>query len=118
MPAATISHRCPRFVLVVALVATSSRAMAQTPQRDIRDPGVIATDQRVTPAGVQSVFDGRVTGVRFGKKAGELWVAAANGAYRIAWQDNRVIASNRIDGRGGVHGVAIDPTTGNALVSS
>ena len=42
-----------------------SRA-AQTPQRDVRDPGVIATDQRVTPAGVQSVFDWRVTGVRFG----------------------------------------------------
>src|SRR2546421_304350 len=37
-----------------------------TPRREIPDPGIIATDQRVTPAGLQSVFTGRVTGVRFG----------------------------------------------------
>ena len=45
------------------------------PRRTVPDPGVIASTQQVTPAGVQSVFDGRVTGVRFGSKPGELWVA-------------------------------------------
>lgn len=37
------------------------------PRREIADPGAIATDQRVTPAGVQSVFTDRVFGVRFGE---------------------------------------------------
>src|SRR5229473_586097 len=37
------------------------------PRRDITDPGAIATNQRVTPAGVQSVFTDRVFGVRFGR---------------------------------------------------
>ena len=30
--------------------------------RDVADPGVMAVGQRVTPAGVQSVFSGRVAG--------------------------------------------------------
>src|ERR687888_576736 len=44
------------------------------PKREISDPGVIATNQRVTPAGVQSVFTDRVFGVRFGARPGEIWV--------------------------------------------
>ncbi len=91
---------------------------ASVPQRTVPDPGVIATDQRVTPAGLQSVFDGRVAGVRFGRTPGELWVAVPGVAYRLAWRGNRVVASAAFDGRPGVHGVAIDPLNGRALVSS
>ena len=87
------------------------------PRREISDPGVIVSDQRVSPAGLQSVFDGRVGGVRFGSKPGELWVAVPHTAYRLSWRDNRVIASAAFDGRPGVQGVAIDPVTGGALVS-
>jgi YVTN family beta-propeller protein len=90
---------------------------AQTPQRDVRDPGVIATDQRVTPAGVQSVFNGRVNGVRFGTPS-DVWVAVPGSAFHIAWADNRVIARGRFDGRPGAQGIAIDPTNGRALVST
>ena len=79
---------------------------------------MIAVEQRVTPAGVQSVFDGKVGGVRFGKNPGELWVAVPGAAYRLAWRDNRAITSSAFDGRAGVHGVAIDPVTGRAIVSS
>jgi len=89
----------------------------QTPRGNVRDPGVIATDQRVTPAGVQTVFDGRVTGVRFATPS-DLWVVVPGSAFHIAWADNRVIARGRFDGRSGVQGVAIDPPTGRALVSS
>jgi YVTN family beta-propeller protein len=106
------------MLIPLCLLLQATQQAPTAPLRNVPDPGVIATDQRVTPAGVQSVFDGRVMGVRFGKTAGELWVGATNGAYRLSWRDNRVIASNRIDGRGGVHGVAIDQSTGNALVSS
>ena len=42
------------------------QVQAPAPQRDVVKPGVIATNQRVTPAGVQTVFNDRVGGVRFG----------------------------------------------------
>jgi YVTN family beta-propeller protein len=108
-------------LLPLFLVLQATQQQQQPPAAPLRrvpDPGVIATDQRVSPAGVQSVFDGRVTGVRFGRFPGEIWVAATGAAYRLSWRDNRVIASNTLDGRGGVHGVAIDPVAGRALVSS
>ena len=122
MPAATISHRC---FLLGALLATSSlgisslatRAEAQTPRRGVPDPGTIATDQRVTPAGVQSVFDGRVTGVRFSSPS-TLWVVVPGSAFHLAWSDNRVIAHGRFNGRSGAQGLAIDPANGRALVTS
>src|SRR5215218_7004893 len=104
--------------LVLLLQAGTLRPAPPSPQRPLPDPGVIATEQRVTPAGVQSVFRGKVGGVRFARKPGELWVVAPGGAYRLSWRDNRVVASAGFDGRAGVHGVAIDPVTGRAIVSS
>ena len=47
----------------VILLQNPARPPAE-PRREIPDPGVIATEQRVTPAGVQSVFTDRVFGVR------------------------------------------------------
>ena len=88
------------------------------PRRTVPDPGVIASTQQVTPAGVQSVFDGRVTGVRFGSTPGELWVAVPGSAYHLAWADNRVLARGAFDGRAGVQAVAIDPIKNRALVST
>ena len=103
---------------VMLMQAAATRPAPSAPQRPLPDPGVIATEQRVTPAGVQSVFHGKVGGVRFGRTPDELWVAVPGAAYRIAWRDNRVVASSGFDGRAGVHGVAIDPVTGRAIVSS
>ena len=106
--------------LLLALQATAQQPVKRpaAPQRPLADPGVIAVEQRVTPAGVQSVFYGKVAGVRFGKNPGELWVVVPEAAYRLAWRDNRAITSSAFDGRAGVHGVAIDPVTGRAIVSS
>jgi YVTN family beta-propeller protein len=103
---------------VLLLQAATQRPAPPSPQRPLPDPGVIATEQRVTPAGVQSVFRGRVGGVRFGRNPGEIWVAVPGAAYRLSWRDNRIVASSGFDGRAGVHGVAIDPVTGRAVVSS
>ena len=88
------------------------------PLRQVPDSGVIATSAQITPAGVQSVFAARVTGVRFGARPGEIWVAANWAAYRLSWRDNAMLASVRIEGRAGVHGVAIDPVNGRAVVST
>ena len=104
--------------LLLLLQAGTQQRGPAAPLREIPDPGVIAVDQRVTPAGVQSVFEGKVGGVRFARTPGEIWVAVPGAAYRIAWRDNRVVASAGFDGRAGVHGVAIDPATGHAIVSS
>ncbi len=107
-------------MLISLVLALQVRAAAPLPlpQRTVTDPGVIATDQRVTPAGVQSVFKGRVYGVRFGTTSSELWVAASGGAYRLNWNANRVIAHGAYDGRGGVQGVAFDASTNRAYVTS
>ena len=53
------------FGLSVFAVALLSQG-AQPPVRAVTDPGVITTRQGITPAGVQSVFDGRVFGITFG----------------------------------------------------
>jgi YVTN family beta-propeller protein len=106
------------IALALLLQAGTPRPAPSAPQRPLPDPGVIAVEQRVTPAGVQSVFRGKVGGVRFGRAPGELWVAVPGAAYRVSWRDNRVVASSAFDGSAGVHGVAIDPATGRAIVSS
>ena len=106
------------MLISLALAFQARVAVPPLPKRDIPDPGVIATDQRVTPAGVQSVFTGRVYGVRFGASPGELWVAAPGGAYRMNWMENRVIAHGAYDGRAGVQGVVFDPTSNRAYVTS
>lgn len=90
----------------------------QAPQRLVDDLGVIATNARVTPAGVQSVMTGRVAGVRFGATADELWVVVPGSAWRLAWRDNRVLGHAEFNGRPGVHGITIDPVTHRAVIAS
>ena len=67
--------------LHLAILVASQQQQAR-PGRDVPDPGVIATQQRVTPAGVQTVFTGRVGGVRFGRTPEEVWVAAPGSLMR------------------------------------
>jgi DNA-binding beta-propeller fold protein YncE len=88
------------------------------PRRTVPDPGIVASLQKATPAGVQSIFEGRVTGVRFGSAAGELWVAVPGSAYHLTWSDNRVLARGAFDGRAGVQAVAFDPVKRRALVTT
>ncbi|MBV9880339.1 MAG: bifunctional YncE family protein/alkaline phosphatase family protein, partial [Gemmatirosa sp.] len=108
--------------LIVAAPLIASPLAAQqappAPRRDVPDPGVIATGQRVTPAGVQSAFAGRVGGVRFGGAEGELWVAVPGSLYRLDWRANRVLARAPFDGRPGVQGVVVDPVARRVLVST
>ena len=100
------------LALLVAIQPPPAR-----PGRDVPDPGVIATQQRVTPAGVQTVFTGRVGGVRFGRTPEEVWVAAPGSLMRLDWQSSRVLARAPLNGRPGVYAIAIDPMTQRAFVS-
>jgi YVTN family beta-propeller protein len=101
-----------------ALALLLAALLQQNPARDVSDPGVIATGQRITPAGVQSVFTGRVGGVRFGATSDEIWVAVPGSVQRVAWRDNRTLARMRLDGRTGVHALTVDTVRHRVLASS
>ena len=66
-------------------------AQVDRPVRAVPDPGVITTRQTITPAGVPTVFQGRVYGVAFGPDPSELWVLNANHVYRLDWRQNKVL---------------------------
>ncbi len=100
------------------LLPATLAAQAPTARRAVSDPGFIATGQRVAPAGVQTVLDGKIGGVRFGASSDEIWVAAPGWVHHLAWRDNRTIARVRVDGRPGVFALATDPANGRVLVSS
>jgi len=90
----------------------------QAPVRAVNVLGVVANAARITPAGVQSVLQGRVAGVRFGANAGELWAVSPGSAWRLAWRENRVLGVAEFNGRPGVHGLAIDPVSKRPVISS
>ena len=106
-------------MLVLAVIFSAATLQGQQlPASSVNDPGVIATGQRITPAGVRSVFDGKIGGVRFGANPGEIWVAVPGSVYRLAWTDNRTIARAKLDGRPGIFAVAVDPAAHRVVVSS
>lgn len=61
------------------------------PVRAVPDPGVVTTRQQITPAGVPSIFQGRVYGVGFGESDSELWVLHATHLWRLDWRENKVL---------------------------
>jgi YVTN family beta-propeller protein len=114
--------------LAVALAAAGSFAATlaeqsvDRPVRAVTDPGVVTTRQAITPAGVQSVFDGRVYGMAFGGTATELWVltgrtrAGKAQLYRLDWLKNAVGGRWEIDGAPALQGLALDRHRGSPLV--
>jgi sugar lactone lactonase YvrE len=108
-------------MLATGLAAVESQSVTQ-PVRGVTDPGVVTTRQAITPAGVQSVFDGRVYGVAFGAAASELWVltgrtrARTSQLYRLDWLKNGVAGRWELEGAPALQGLAFDPRRGSPLV--
>ena len=96
--------------MILPIVLLMQAVPVPVPQRPVPDPGIIATSQKITPAGVQSVFKDAVTGVRFGNAPGEVWVAAGSFVYRMGWADNTVRGQVAISGHAGVYGLTMDAT--------
>jgi YVTN family beta-propeller protein len=91
--------------LAPALVWTA--VWGQTVERPVRavtDPGVVTTRQNITPAGVPTVFDARVYGVRF-RSANEMQVLTGAGVYRMDWKENKVLRHTAAKGRGGIQAI-------------
>src|SRR5260221_2664932 len=94
--------------IVTAVILFLAVADAQAPDKPVRavtDPGVVTTRQAITPAGVPTVFQGRVYGVAFGANASELWVLNATRIYRLDWNQNRVLDNVPLTGTPGLQGI-------------
>jgi len=105
-------------MIPLAFVGALLQASQSPVQRRVPDPGVIATGQRITPAGVLSVFDGKVNGVRFGSSSDDIWVATPGAVHHLRWRDNRTIARAKVDGRPGIYAIAVDPVNNGIVASS
>jgi len=102
---------------LLLLTAALAAAGEPVPVRNVTDPGVVVTRQATTPAGVQSVLEGRVYGVVFGATAEEIWALGAKHLVGLNWRQNRVVASVPLTGKPGLQGVAWDGA-GRVLVAS
>ena len=109
------------FLSAMAAPAVHAQSV-ERPLRGVTDPGVVTTRQAITPAGVQSVFDGRVYGIAFGKDAAELWVltgrtrSSAPQLYQLDWLKNAVTSRWPLEGTPALQGLAFDATRGTPLV--
>src|SRR5436189_6352871 len=85
-------HEMIRSVLIITAAAVCVAQTLDQPSRSVTDPGVVTTRQAITPAGVPSVFQGRVYGVAWAGNDGDLWVLHATEVYRLDWKNNRVVS--------------------------
>ena len=111
----------PVTAALACSIAVLTAQTAQQPARGVTDPGVITTRQSITPAGVQSVFDGRVYGVTFGSTPQDVWVLAATkestpSLYQFNWRDNAVVNRWVLPGAAALQGLVLDPATATPLV--
>ncbi len=97
-------------MLLVLPFLLFAQSVAQ-PVRSVSDPGIITTRQAITPAGVPSVFEGRVYGVAWGKD-GDLWVLHSTQIYRLDWRTNQVKQRIAYGGSPGNQSIAADPESG------
>lgn len=88
------------------------------PVRAVTDPGVVTTRQSITPAGVPTVFNGRVYGVAFGASPSELWVLNATNVFRLDWKNNKVLDRIELGGTPGLQSLRYDPVAKRALAGS
>jgi YVTN family beta-propeller protein len=91
------------------------------PVRTVPDPGVVTTEQTLTPAGLQSVFESRVYGVTFGRSDAEVFVSTTwkgSGAiFKLDWQSNKVEKLIKTTAAPGMQGLVFDPQRGEPLLS-
>ena len=105
-----------RFLFVMMVSCVCAAQTVEQPSRSVTDPGIVTTRQAITPAGVPSVFQGRVFGVAWAGDSGDLWVLHATEVYRLDWKNNRVVTRTPHTGTPGNQAIFTDPATGDAVV--
>ncbi len=106
-----------QLVVVGAVVAALGAQTVDHPARAVTDPGVVTTRQAITPAGVPTVFNGRVYGAAFGAASSEVWVLHASHVYRLDWKQNRVLDAVPHGGSPGLQGIRFDKPGGGVLAA-
>ena len=114
IPAGLLAILHSNNMLTLLTLSLIAQSVAQ-PVRTVNDPGVITTRQAITPAGVPSVFDGRVYGVAWGRE-GDLWVLNATHVYRLDWRNNQIKQRTAFAGSPGMQSIAADLETGVVYV--
>ena len=105
-----------RYVIAATTIAAGLAQTVSQPVRSVTDPGVVTTRQAITPAGVPSIFQGRVYGVAWAGAGDDLWVLHATQLYRLDWKNNRVVSQTALDGAPGNGAIVGDPATGEAMI--
>ncbi len=78
----------------------------------------MTTGQSITPAGAQSVFSGRVHAAMFGGSDNVIYVALNSGqVYKLDWRANKVLEVIHGGRNPGMQGLALDPASGEPLMS-
>lgn len=115
------------FRILFSVLLLLMPILAQTPDKPLRsvtDPGVVTTRQNITPAGVQTVFDGRVYGIAFGESANEIYALTSRGrvnqtnVIKLDWKANAVLQRVTLKENPGLQGLLLDPVTGKLLISA
>jgi YVTN family beta-propeller protein len=108
-------------ILTSWAVCAATGQTADRPVRAVADPGVVTTRQTITPAGVQSVFEGRVHGVVFSPSSDQIYAVTASPSggtlYKLDWQTNAVAQLIRTRARPGMQGLALDPASDEPLMT-
>lgn len=94
--------------------------LAQTisqPVRSVTDPGIVTTRQSITPAGVPSVFQGRVYGAAWASDS-DLWVLHASDLYRLDWKTNEVRERLAHGGTPGPGAIQVDAAGGTVFAAN
>jgi YVTN family beta-propeller protein len=105
-------------IAALALIAPLRAQMPDAPLRSVSDPGVVVTRQSIAPAGVQSVFTGRVQGVVFGASSSEVWVLNSGAVFHMDWSANKVLAKIDLKAAGGLQGIRYDAKSNSAIVTA
>lgn len=104
--------------IVLSLLLLTAALAAQTidqPLRSVTDPGVVTTRQAITPAGVPSIFEGRVYGAAWGASPDDLWILHASQIYQLNWRANKVTSRVAHDGTPGAQAIVYDAVTRQVL---
>ncbi|MFC5861828.1 alkaline phosphatase family protein [Acidicapsa dinghuensis] len=94
---------------------------ATPPANSVVDPGIIPSRQSISPAGWQSVFEGRVNGVAFGEHGDTIYAATVGQKnsyiYQISLKTNQMMAVFSTPATAGMQGLTYDPVTHIPLMS-
>ncbi|HEU0176693.1 MAG TPA: alkaline phosphatase family protein [Blastocatellia bacterium] len=111
------------FVLTLLFPIPSSSQTNDKPVRAVTDPGVVTTRQTITPAGAQTIFDGRVYGVAFGAAPNEIWALTARGrsaptqVFKLDWENNKILSRLPLAENPGLQGIIFDHVANQPLIS-